>query len=249
VKDYKKYVFTLQERLRYALCGAAGSFVILYLFYQNVLFCIPASGAGAILYMMYQKKQLAAGQRWKLMLEFKDAMDSFVSALTAGYSMENAVTEAYRDLQLMYGKETAMLRELRGIRQQLTLHKPLDGLFLDLGRRSGLEDIITFAQIYSTARRSGGNLVRVMRRTAGNISGKVEIEREIQTAVAGKKMEAGCMMAVPLLILLYLQIFSPDFLAPLYCGLTGRMFMTAVLLVYAAAVMWSRAILRGIGQG
>ncbi len=248
MKDYNRYVFTRRERIRYGLCGAAGSFVILYLFYQSVLFCFLASAVGAVLYLRYQKKHLAAGQRWKLMLEFKDAMDSFVSALTAGYSMENAVTEAYRDMQLMYGGETMMLRELRGIRQQLTLHKPLDGLFLDLGRRSGLEDIITFAQIYSTARRSGGNLVRVMKRTAGNISDKVEMEREIQTAVAGKKMEARCMMAVPLFILLYLQIFSPDFLIPLYRGLSGRMFMTAVLAAYAAAVTWSRAILRGIGQ-
>lgn len=248
MKDYSVYHFTKQELIRYGISGAIGSCLIFFLFYRNIIFCLSASTVGSVLYLMYQKRTLASGQRWTLMLEFKDAMDSFVSAMAAGYSMENAVSEAYRDLQLMYGRETMMLQELREIRKRLILHEPLDRLLLDLGRRSAVEDIITFAQIYSTARRSGGNLVKVMKRTADNISEKVEIQREIQTAVAGKKMEAGCMMVIPLLIILYLQLFSPDFLAPLYHGLAGRLFMTAALLVYAAAVMWSRAIMKTVCQ-
>lgn len=156
--------------------------------------------------------------------------------------MENAVTEAYHDLRLLYGKETRMLLELKGIRQRLGLKQSLDLLLLDLGRRSGIEDIITFAQIYATARRSGGNLVKVMKRTADNIGEKMDIQREIQTMIAGKKMEATCMMIIPLLIILYLQIFSPSFLDPLYQG-SGRIFMSMALLVYGGAVVWSRKIM------
>lgn len=248
MRDYSVYHFTKRELIKYGIGGVVGSFLIFYLFYRSIIFSLPVSIAGCILYLGYQRRQLAARQRWSLMLEFKDAMDSFVSALVAGYSMENAVTEAYRDLKLMYDSETMMLQELGEIRKRLTLHESLDKLLLDLGRRSAVEDIITFAQIYSTARRSGGNLIKVMKRTVDNISEKVEIQRDIQTAVAGKKMEAGCMMVIPLLIILYLQLFSPDFLNPLYHGLTGRMFMTAALLVYVAAVMWSRAIMRAVCQ-
>lgn len=244
MRDYTVLHLTKREFVRYSAAGMAGSFIVLYLFYQSVILCSLLSLIGVPVFLYYQKKRMAEKIRWQLMLEFKDAMESLVSALVAGYSMENAVSESYHDLQLMYGQETAMLWELREIQKRLTLGEALDKLLLDLGRRSGVEDIVTFAQIYTTARRSGGNLVKVMKRTADNISEKVEIQREIRTAIAGKKMEATCMMVIPLLIILYLQFFSPGFLDPLYQGIGGRLFMTVILFAYLAAVMWSRRIMR-----
>lgn len=177
------------------------------------------------------------------MVQFKDAMDGFVSALAAGYSLENAVAETYEDLLMMYGEETIMTEELKIIRQKISLRQPLDELFLSLGRRSGVDDIITFAQIYETARKSGGNLIHVMKRTAANIGEKIEIQREIQTTIAGKKMEATLMMGVPLFILVYMQIFSPGFLDPLYGNAAGRIIMAGALAVYGASVLWSRKIM------
>jgi tight adherence protein B len=241
--DYRHHQFSKGEYIRYGLMGMAGSFFVLYLFYWNVPICLILSLAGGFLFIRYEKKEQAKRDQWQLTLEFKDAMDSFVSALVAGYSMDNAVREAYRDLQLMYEKDTPMLRELKDILQKLRLRQPLDELFMDLGRRSGVEDIITFSQIYATARRSGGNLVKVMKRTADNIGEKVEVQREIQTMIAGKKMESSCMMVIPLFIIVYLQIFSPGFLQPLYEGVMGRAFMTFALAVYVVSVFWSRKIM------
>ena len=107
-----------------------------------------------------------------------------------------------------------------------------------------MEDIVTFAQIYATARKSGGNLVKVMRRTAENIGEKMEMQGEIQTMISGKKMEATCMIIIPLLIILYLQICSPEFLEPLYGNLPGIIFMTVALALYILGVVWSRHIMR-----
>lgn len=227
-----------------AFMGAVGSFLILFLFYRSIFVSLAGSLIGGALYLRYRKKVVAEQSRWALMVEFKDAMDSMVSALVAGYSMENAITEAYHDLSLLHREKTPMMEELACIRHKLSLHQPLDELLLDLGRRSGVEDIITFAQIYATARKSGGNLVKVMKRTAENISDKMEIQREIQTMVAGKKMESTCMTVIPLLIIVYLQFCSPGFLDPLYEGLMGRLFMTGALVVYGAAVLWSRYIMQ-----
>ena len=244
MKDFNTYQYTCKELIVNILTGFAGSVVLFFLFYRQWWVCLIGGIMGAMAYPAYQKRVLAERQKWMLMMEFKDVMDSMVSALAAGYSMENAVTEAYRDLILLQGKETAMLQELQEIRQKLQLQHTLDSLLLDLGRRSGVEDIVTFAQIYATARRSGGNLVQVMKRTAANIGEKMEIQREIQTMIAGKKMEATCMMVIPLLIILYLQVCSPEFLQPLYGNLMGAFFMTAALLVYIAGVVWSRHIMK-----
>lgn len=241
--DYNKYQMSKKEMVQYGCVGGIGSYILLYLFFKSLLFGCVCFPFGAAAFCLYEKKQLAKKRRWQLMVEFKDAMDGFVSALAAGYSLENAVSETYEDLHMMYGKETIMTKELKDIQQKISLRQPLDGLLLDLGRRSGVEDIITFAQIYATARRSGGNLIQVMKRTAENIGEKMEIQREIQTMIAGKKMEATLMTAIPLLIIVYMQIFSPGFLDPLYESVMGRIVMSGALLIYGTAVLWSRKIM------
>lgn len=241
--DYRNYCYSWRERIQNGLIGFWGSAILLYLFYHTWLLSLLGGGLGAIGYLVYRKRFMAKKQRWELMAEFKDAMDSMVSALVAGYSMENAVTEAYHDLMLLKGKETPMVQELHRIRHKLRLQHTLDELLLDLGRRSGVEDMVTFAQIYATARRSGGNLVKVMKRTAENIGEKMEMQREIQTMIAGKKMEATCMMIIPLLIILYLQVCSPGFLDPLYGNRMGALFMSVALIIYIVSVMWSRQIM------
>lgn len=243
MKEYNIYRYTWNERIRYSLTGMAAGAVLSYLFYHNLIVCLMFAVAGAAVYPQYQKRILAERQQWLLMVEFKDAMESMTAALAAGYSMENAITEACRDMLLLQGRETKMIQELSEIKKKLRLQHTLDELLLDLGRRSGVEDIVTFAQIYATARRSGGNLVRIMKRTADNITEKIEIQREIRTMIAGKKMEAACMTVIPLCIILYLQIGSPDFLSPLYGNAAGVVFMSAALLIYLAGVIWLRRIM------
>lgn len=239
-----QYPYSKTELLQYGSMGAGGSFFILYLFYHSLSISLLGALLGTIAFLKYYEKTLLEKKKWQLMMEFKDVMDSLVAALVAGYSMENAVTEAYRDMQLLYEKETPMIQELREIKQKLFLKQPLEQLLLDLGRRSGLEDIITFSQIYATARKSGGNIVKVMKRTADNIGEKMEVQREIQTMIAGKKMESVCMMVIPLFIIVYMSIFSPGFMDPLYEGIGGRMIMTVALILYAVAVLWSLSIMK-----
>lgn len=237
------YIWGRREKISSALFGYAGAAILLYLFYSNIFISAVLAVIGAVLFPRYRKKQMISKGKWQLMVEFKDAMDSMVSALVAGYSMENAVSEAYRDLKLMHEKETPMLLELKNMREKIRLKQPLDKLLLEFGRQSGVEDILTFAQIYATARRSGGNLVKVMKRTADNIGEKMEIQQEIQTMIAGKRMESLCMTVIPLLIILYMQVFSPGFLDPLYEGIAGRLFMSGALIVYILAACWSQSIM------
>lgn len=213
------------------------------LFYSHWIMAAIGILVGGAGFLKIHKKNLFEKRKWQLMVEFRDALASMIAALSAGYSMENAVGEALRDLTLLYGEERIILRELRDIRSRTELGVPLDELFYDLGVRSGVSDIIVFSQVYTTARRSGGNLVKVMKRTADAINEKTDIEREVRTMIAGKRLESLCMMVIPLMIIVYLRVFSPGFLNPLYHGMSGRLFMTVALVTYLAAVWWSRRIM------
>ncbi len=142
---------------------------------------------------------------------------------------------------LIYSEKSPLIYEIQYILQQAALNIPLEELFSDWGERSGCEDIADFARIYHTAKKTGGNLIAVMKQTAKNICDKIEIKREIDTLISGKKLEAKFMCFIPLFIILYLRIFSPGFMDPLYEGM-GRLFMTGAVAVYAGSVFWIRRI-------
>ena len=242
--DYNKYVYTKKELVQYGLCGGSAGFVLLMLFYDNVLLCGILSVPAALIFLGYYRRILVERRRWQLTIQFKDAMESLVSALSAGYSLENSVREASGDLKLIYSPEDIIRKEFDHMRRRMELKASVETLMKELGERSGVEDIMMFSEILGTARRTGGNLVRIMRQTSSNIAEKIEVRREIETLVAGKKMEAACMTAVPLLMILYLRIFSPGFLDPLYNNFMGGMVMTGALAVYGAAFLWGQHIMK-----
>lgn len=242
--QYNNYVYERDEKIRYGMMGGLASFLLFMLFYDNVFLCIFLAIPSTIIFLRYYQKVLAERQKWKLTIQFKDAMEGLVAALGAGYSLEHAVSEALEDLKLMYVPEDIICQEFSYMERRVQLKVSVEELMKELGIRSGIQDIIMFSEILATAQISGGNLVEIMRQTSKNISEKIEIYREIETLIAGKKMEAGCMTAVPLLMIVYLRVFSPGFLDPLYHNLIGGMVMTGALVAYIAAFLWGQKIMK-----
>lgn len=242
--NYNQYVYTAAERIRYGMFGGVAGFVILMLFYDHSLFCGICAVPAGVLFLRIYRHSLMEKRRWELTIQFKDAMESMVSALVAGYSLENSVRQAQQDLGMMYHEDDVIMLEFSYMLRKMGLKVRVETLMEDLGRRSGVEDIRTFSEILSTAKKTGGNLVQVMRRTAGNISQKMEIKREIETLISGKKMEANCMTAIPLLMIAYLRAFSPGFLDPLYHNLLGVLVMTGALILYAVSFLWGQKIMK-----
>ena len=73
-------------------------------------------------------------------------------------------------------------------------------------------------------------------------SDKIDVEREIEAAVAAKSFEQKIMAAAPVFFILYLQLSSPGFLDVLYTSLFGALLMTGCLAVYAAAIILGKRI-------
>lgn len=241
--DYGVYIYSKAEMVRYGTAGVLSSCFILMLFYRSFLISIFFSIPIGILFLRYYKRTLLERRRKQLSVSFKDLLESLVSALSAGYSMENAMAAAKKDLLLIYEEESLIICELKYMAQKLGLGYGMGQVLTEWGERSGLEEIADFARIYTTAKRTGGNLVAIMRQTGKSISEKIELRREIETMIAGKKLESKFMSAVPLLILIYLQVCSPEFLDPLYEGILGRVVMTGALVIYAVSYLWIKRII------
>ena len=99
----------------------------------------------------------------------------------------------------------------------------------DFAKRSGSEDVVDFTVIYSTCKTTGANLVDALNKAASVIIDKMTIENEIRTMANRKKNESIILFAMPFVVILFLNLFSPEYIAPLYESISGRMIMTMVV--------------------
>ncbi len=223
------------------IIGSVKSFILFFLFYKSfVLSFILALIYGIINIKTYEKRRIEEW-RWQMDLEFREVMTGISSALNAGYSVENSFKEAKMDLLLLYGNNSVMVKELDIINSKLMLNQPLENVLMEFARHCEVEDINNFAEVFQTAKRTGGNLIDIARSSADKISNKIETSREIRTMVSGKRMEGRIMALMPLAIIIYFWISSPGFLDCLYAP-AGRPIMTVLLIIYVAAYKWSERI-------
>lgn len=78
----------------------------------------------------------------------------------------------------------------------------------------------------------------ILNRCISSIEERIQVKKEIDAVLASRKMEQKIMSFIPLGIILYMQITSPEFLSVLYGNPVGICVMTACLLMYTAAFQW-----------
>ena len=222
------------------LLGICGVFA--WLFYKSVwalLAVVPLFP----FYYRFRGKMEEKNQKSRLQYEFKEMITATAAALDTGYSMENALREAQKSTASLLGEKAGIVHSLSVINRRIALHEPVEKVLMDFADASEIEDISNFASIFAYAKRSGGNYAAIMKNTASTIQDKIDVAREIETVLAEKKMEARIMDVVPLGMIFYLDMTSPDFLAALYGNVTGVAVMTVCLLVYLFGVFLGEKLL------
>lgn len=234
----KKTVFGLvcRENVLYLLQGIVIIAVLGTLFYRSVLGMLFLSPM-IYFYIKGKQKQQIKECKWRLNLEFKDGILALSAALEAGYSAEHAFEEATKDLHQIYPEDSMIIKEFRYIANQIHMNITVEKALNDFSERTGVEDILSFAEVFNTAKRTGGDLINVIKITSNIISDKIEVKREIITLITSKRLEANIMKLVPLIILIYLSVSSPGFLDSLYHNLFGIIIMTTFLLFYLGAYL------------
>lgn len=241
LQDYSRYHFTGREGLRYFLISVLTIGLFAYFFYRSwIAFVLLLPFTGKL--MKNRERSLAQKRRQELGEQFKDMILSVAANQKAGYSVENAVRESYRDLALLYGTESMICQEVRYMTAGLENNIVLEKLLYDFGRRSGHDDIMQFAEVFWIAKRSGGSMTEILGRTAAAIERKLETDKEIQVLLSAKKMEQKIMNLVPFLIISYISMTSPGFFDVLYHNAAGAVIMTGCLAVYLVSYRLSQKI-------
>lgn len=211
------------------------------LFYKSVVILVFGGVLSGITGSILEKKRERKRLQKEITLQFREGLQGISSALSAGYSIENAFLQSEKELVLLYGEEAVLVKEFQRIEKKLELNCTAEEALFDFAGRWETEDILHFAQVFQTAKRTGGNLISITRSTSEKIGQKIEVKREIDTLISGKKMEGQIMNKIPLAMILYFWFSSPGFLDCFYRG-QGRLVSTVLLFFYLAAYFWSEKI-------
>lgn len=230
------------ESCRILLLWAAGIAAVTYLFYQS--FIVSAASvclAGPA--VAFHKRRAQEQRRRELLYQFRDLLYSLSGSIATGRQMGEALREAEENMKLIYGEGEPIREELAYMSRQLRESNLSDEeVWQDFARRSGLEDVQSFADIYAICRHTGGNLERVVMKAAEVLVEKIGIYRELHVLTAQKQWEARVLTGIPLVALLFLQLSSPDYMAVMYETLVGRLLMSLALAAIAGAYLWSRKL-------
>ncbi len=244
-RDYHEYFFDKREWILMLLKGCGVSIGLAYFFYKS-FWGLPFMIIVGAFYVKTHQQKTIKKSREELLIQFKECILSVSSSLQAGYALENAFMESREAIQLLFGQESMMYRELEWIRRGFMINISLEELLMDFAKRSNCEEIEQFSKILSIAKKSGGNITEIINFSADLICHKVDTKQEIQTLLSGRFMEQTIMRIMPFGILLYISFSNPGYFDSLYHNLQGICIMSVCLLIYLLAYFLGDKILEQI---
>lgn len=241
--DYHRYQWKKRERTVVIIRAMGIVLLLSFFFYRSIVAVVPLAGIGYLYYRKVEKRRGIRQQR-QLEEEFRECILSVAASLRAGYAVENAFIESIPDMKVMYGEEAMICRELELLRRGMVINITMEELLGDLAVRSGSEEIEQFAEVFSIAKRSGGNLAGVIQNTAELIGQHIEARQELQTVLSGREMEHNIMKIMPFAILTYIGVTYRGYFDSLYHNVQGVLIMSLCLFLYLTAYHMGENILR-----
>ncbi len=232
--DYSTYRFNLKEGIVTLAAGAAAGLAVVWICY-NSWYALPVIIPVICAVIHIRRENFCSLRVRTLEAHFREFLSALYSNLAAGYSLENSVRSAWKDMEKLYGEGDHLVRELKQICREMSIQIPVERLFYEFGMRSCSEDIRTFGEVLMIVKRTGGSMDQVLKSCRRTIGDRIDTRQEIDTIISAKRYEQRLMSVMPAGIILYLRLSFGDFMSCLYGNITGVMIMTAALGVYLAA--------------
>lgn len=220
--------------MKYTLIGAILSSLVTWIFFKNII--ITLIGLASVkFYLLYKNKTIIISRKEELQKQFVDFLRSLSDALKTGNSLEKSIELTKIDIEKLYGRESYMYIENLLISNKIKLNIPIEKSMDDLAMRTGIKEIIHFSEIIKISKKRGGNMIKMISDCADTLTNIIETKKEVNTIIAGKVNEKKIMDKIPLVIIMYISITSPEIMEPLYTTVFGRIVMIIALVGYIFA--------------
>ncbi len=241
--DYDIYIMTIKERIFYIVIAATVIYIVGFIFYRSYLISALLTPL-AILYPKLRTREIIIKRKNELNLQFKEALYALSSSLSAGKSIEMAFKDCLKDLVILYpAPDTYIIREFQYIIIRLDMNEIIEDALMDFANRAHLEEVSNFVDVFATSKRTGGNIVEIIKNTSKVIADKIHIKNDIETMLAEKKFEQKLLNVIPLGLIVILSLNASDYMEPVFNTIFGRVMMTVSIILLGTAYVISKKIM------
>ena len=257
--NYKAYYMSKLEKVLTFLAAFIVGGAVGYLFYGGmakdingeptkltyILNVIVVAITGTIagkLYLPMRVKSIINKRYLNLRLQFRELLDALTTSLGSGKNVTDSFKSAYDDMQMLYSEDAYIVQELKVILSGIANNIQIEVLLQDFGARSNIDDIMSFANVFETCYRKGGNIKEIIQSTHQIINDKMEVELEIQTIITSSATEQKIMTVMPVALIAMIKMMSPEF-ASNFVSPIGIISSTIALVMIVASYFIGKKIM------
>lgn len=242
IDDYDIYYLNYKDLIEHSIKAMGFCFLVCISFYNSKLLFIILLPV-CVVYPFFLKKLLVKKRKNELIHEFKDFLRTLQSFLDASYSIESSFPLCIKEMTMLYGEESMMVKELKDMCKKINMNKAIELVFREFALKTRIDDIIDFSDVLIITKRMGGNINKAIKNTISIVNDKFDIEIKIKTLTAQKQFEQSIMNLLPFFIIIYMNFSSKDYLQVLYTSIWGRLIMTLLLAFYFFSIRISKRII------
>ena len=218
------------------------SVVVSFIFYNNLFYSLLLMPL-AYPYINILSSELILIRKKNLRMQYMECLNAMANAVDSGYSIEGSISKAKDVIEILYGKDSLMYKEILRMEGRLRLGVTVEEVFDEFSRRSGLSEAYDLASAIVITKRFGDNISNVLKTVSNNVSSEINVENEIEVLISSKKYEHLIMCVVPIFMMIYMRVAAPEMMRYLYVGF-GRLIMTICLAVHVLAIYIGIRLLR-----
>jgi tight adherence protein B len=181
-----------------------------------------------------------AGQRRlkRFMDQLPDTLQLLAGTLRSGYAILQAIDTIVKET------EAPMSTEFQRVLTEARLGLPLEDSLEAMAERVDSDDFRWVVVAMNIQRKVGGNLAELLETVSETLRGRAQTRRQIQVLSAEGKLSAIILVALPFLLLFYMLLTNPVYLAPLVTTLVGAIMSVGAVVLIGIGVFWMSRMIK-----
>lgn len=223
------------EPIRIVTASAVATLVLMYLLVKSSGIPLVGLFALAIPWGVRTWVRVKRDRRRALFAEqLPDMLQGAASAIRAGHGLVSALSMMAED-----APEPSQ-GELRRVVADEAIGVPLDEALRVVEQRMASREVLQIALVAQIQREAGGNMAEVLDRITESLRQRAELMRMVRSLTAQGRLSRWVVTALPLMLLLFMSVVNPTYVAPLYTTSMGL-----IMLALAGAMMAMGSVVIG----